>query len=445
MDSMKSFLKEYSQQQRKKMDPSDFAWPEEKKFPIKTKNDVLNSIRGFHKCPDSKKPKVARNLLKAAKKFDIKIKDPKILNSAKKKVVKEARIEAGNENFPLIVNTEKDVKTEHDLVGDKVQITEYADEVLSPYKGQMVVVEGVITKHSQIAGLKVKTKDNRSFYAPKKDFYIDRQYVEDIHLDAKEAMNVFEDISHWNKQHDYYGTSWDGVELLCLNLATTILSASVESAGWNKYPSSDKIKMDGKNWRYVFRVKGGDHGVVECNSVLHDNVWTLNTTTYSTSNIDDKKLKYYKNDDIWIRSMLWVIATAKVLKSENYDYSDEINNFRKRIKHSQFVMSLIEKYKPIAIKAYREIAGQKSHIETEPLSPAVTKVLLPPGKIGCYVPSKSYHASFIAVHPNAFKDKEYIDDIVKHEISHAVMNQPCNTRADNSQEFKQILGALNGR
>jgi len=443
MKVIEEFINRYTNQQREQMSPSGFALPDEKKYPIITKNDVMNSIRGFHNCPDAKKKELARNLIKAAKKHGINIKDPNILRAAGQPV-QEKTMNVGEEDFPLIIDTDEDVHLNHELVGKQAQITEYAENALTPYKGKMCTIEGVIIQVEQLVGYKIKTLDERVFYCPKKDVYVFKQFVEDIFQDARHAMRAFEAVRHWTLQRDYFGPSWDGLELLCLNLATVVQSAAVETAGWFKYPSSTRTKMDGKNWRYVFKIGEIEHGVVNCNSLLHDNVWTLVTTTYSTKDIDRNKLTFFHHEDIWVRSIMWAIATAKLLQDDNYNYSNIIQDFNNRLQLAEQVTQLIDQVKPIVIQAHEQITGKECHLRNKPLVAAVTKILLSPGKIGEYVPSNTYHAAFISVHPKAFRDSNYVNEIVKHELVHAALETECNEKNDNSEEFKQLMGALNG-
>jgi len=61
-----------TKKQRDKLSDDDFGLPKERKYPLTDENHVKSAIRFFNKCDDDKKPILARNILGAISKLDLK-------------------------------------------------------------------------------------------------------------------------------------------------------------------------------------------------------------------------------------------------------------------------------------------------------------------------------------------------------------------------------------
>lgn len=59
--------------QRKRLPDSAFGLPDTREFPLCDAERVKSAMSYFHNCPDNKKKELAKNILKAAQKFDVKI------------------------------------------------------------------------------------------------------------------------------------------------------------------------------------------------------------------------------------------------------------------------------------------------------------------------------------------------------------------------------------
>ncbi len=165
--------------------------------------------------------------------------------------------------------------------------------------------------------------------------------VEDIHQDSFLAELVQEALEHWATQRDYDGPSWAGVLAFNRALAFLVPELAIEAAGWYKYPSSSRPDMDGKDWRYVIpdicqrEVPPTDCSrvvVVNCHSLLHDGVWTLSTTTFSTGEVDTSGLTFIgASNDPEKSALLWTLRVAEVLETAGYDYSKAKAELRARL------------------------------------------------------------------------------------------------------------------
>lgn len=339
---------------------------------------------------------------------------------------------------PDIDNT---ISKNHKLVNKKIQVNEYATGELKKYIGKLCKIISVILRNEKIIGFKIKTNDNIELYAPKKYFYLHYQFVEDISPINKETNQVLDSIHHWNSQHDYYGTSWKGLERLLINMSSVIVKVAVEATKWYKYPSSTRHKMDGKNWRYIFKSKN-DYGVINCHSLLHDGVWTLSTTTYSTDEIDESKLIFIYDEDLWIRVCKWIIATAKLLQQSNYDYSNVIMEYSKKLKYAKQLNRIIKEKQQLVAQTYSNITNKNTKFDEEAISIAISECLLPVGKIGNYLSSDSYHSSILSIHPNLINNKEQLNTVMIHELIHGILGTDCTKESHSSELFKKMLTAL---
>jgi len=333
--------------------------------------------------------------------------------------------EIGDWNFPLEVDVENHITTDHDHVGKTAKITEHANEILKDNRGDEVKITGVIEKFGQIVGYQAEL-NGETIYAPKKDFYVGMNYVEDIHADGAKAEQIRRLLAHWQTQHDYYGPSWDGIELFHFELAKATDAVGIESAGWYKYDTSLRSDMDGKNWRLVIPDKAGCVAV-NCHSILHDDVWTLNTTIYSTREISKKDIKLYGHKDHWQRTLGWTIKVAKVLETDGYDYSDVIQNLMKRKKISWLTTKKAHQILPGVIEVYKKETGNT--LDWLPyVSFGISDNQIPPGKIGTHRSKTDVvDYSIITMHPQSLmRGRKYYEIVIKHELLHYVLAQTNN-------------------
>jgi len=344
--------------------------------------------------------------------------------------------EIGDYSFPLEVDKKGDLDPNHPHVGEKAVINKNANEILSDDHGKEVRITGVYTKFGQIVGYRAKLENN-TIYAPKKDFYVHRNYAEDVHADSALTCQIKRVLSHWQEQHDYVGPDWDGVELFNFELAKVAKGVHLESGGWYEYEASSRPDMDGKDWRfYVPDMNGAS--VVNCHSILHDNVWTLTTTVHSTTEINREKFNLIGHEDHWQRTLIWTIKTAEVLATSGYDYKEPIENLKRRKRISKKLTEYGYEVVPQVIEAYRKVTGKDLKANLRDFSIGLSEAPLMPGKVGRHIGHTDIaNYSIITVHPQALEvGEEFAEIVVKHELIHYLLNQVSNPT--HNQEFVKI-------
>jgi len=346
-----------------------------------------------------------------------------------------AASEIGDPDFPLEADLRKGIERSHPHIGKNVTVNKNANEVLKAVQGKHGIITGVIIKRGQIAGYEVSIAGKR-YYAPRKDFYVRKQYVEDVHLNSSKAHHIREVLNHWSDQHDYYGPAWDGIEAFHFELAKATPSAAIESAGWYKYRSSGRKDMDGKDWRLAIP-DNNSTTVVNCHSLLHDAVWTLSTTVYSTREINQNQLHPVGDKDHWIRTFLWTVAVAKSLQTHGFDYSGAISDLIMRMRSSDMLRRFGAMLLPHISAAYQQVTGRQPIAKY--VSYGFSKIRLKPGTVGKYdKPTDNFNYGIISVHPMTIKDPKYVFEIVKHELIHHVLENVCCPENDHDATFKQI-------
>ena len=349
----------------------------------------------------------------------------------------------GDSDFPLDADIPRDVVRDHELVGVEARVTPYAKESLRPFRGQVVQVTGVILRRGAVVGWEFVT-EGKKFWAPKKDLFVGRRYVEDVHLNSARADELREGLAHFAEPHDYFGTAWDGVELLCFELASFAEEAAVEvpkGGGWYRYESSAQDGQDGKDWRYVIPDRAGPI-VVNAHSLLHDGVWTLSTTVYSSrASIDPSKLQLVRNADHWTRTLDWTIRTAEALQTQGYDYAEAIKGLRARRRVIPKLRQEMERQLPAVRRAYRKLEGKpwkmpyisigSSHIRQQPQSVGMHEA-----------PTDLRPYSVITVSPDALDNESYLRAVVKHELIHAALDTTAAYETVHGERFQKYAQEL---
>lgn len=336
------------------------------------------------------------------------------------------KIAAGQEGSDSPLEGELEINREiHPLLGCEVQLNDYADEEL---RQSAAKVTGVIFRKAwnppQIAGLEVEV-EGKVIQVPKSSVWIDRKYVEDVHLDSRKAQIIQEALAHWSVQRNYYGPSWNGVEAFNFELAKVADVAHVEAAGWYKYGTSLRPDMDGKNWRLC--IPDDDRWVtVNCHSILHDSVWTLSTTTYSTREVFGAKPA--GSDDHWHRTLMWTLAVAQSLATDGYTYDEVIKRYIWRLSQIPELRRMAREILPGVIEAYRDTTGDGAP-RLPGFSIGMSHVRLQPNTVGRHEPPDEYHTlkSIITIAPEAASDPEYLRHIVTHELIHYVLGTVCDS------------------
>lgn len=340
--------------------------------------------------------------------------------------------EIGDQESPLEADLEHDVERHHPDVGKRAQVNDNANEALCKHRQDRATITGVIVKHGQVAGYEIDIKGKR-FYAPKKDIFVGKQMVEDVHLDSAKAQEVKQALSHFSHQHDYHGPSWDGIELLHFDLAKATDTIGIEAAGWYKYPSSLRSDMDGKDWRLIVPDRQGPV-VVNCHSLLHNSVWSLATTIYSTHNVafnyNDMRV-IYGNKDHWVRTLVWTMEVAKALAIQGYDYRNVIEEYHRRAHSIPMLRAMAAQLIPLVAQAAMQVVQKK--LPEGGLSIGPSNIRLEPFAIGMHEPrTDTANYSIICINPKALENQQYLHEVIKHELIHYALGSLCNADAHGS-------------
>lgn len=235
-------------------------------------------------------------------------------------------------------------------------------------------------------------------------------------------IRIRQALKHWEKQRTYDGPSWYGIEQFHRALARAVERTTVEAAGWYKYPSSNRPDMDGKDWRLIVP-DGIDRAVViNCHSLLHDDVWTLQTTIYPTADVDLDPTRLIGDPNPWVRTLLWTQTVAEALETSDYDYSQTKADLDRRLELTDQAQTIAARLITKTLEAFANVTG--SLAETPSLYVGVSPVNLDTlGKIGAHEsPNEVTPYSVITVHPKVFDRPGFINHVIQHELIHSVIN-----------------------
>lgn len=306
-------------------------------------------------------------------------------------------------------------------------------------QGQMVTILHTNMRHGQPESYEVLLADGGKATVPTTSIYLDKRWIHDTHIHTLHALSVREGMKDWDRTREFYGSAWEGVELFYHRLAAFAPRASFVSPGWHKYPDSTRSDKDAKTWRLVLQSPDmREPTVVHLFSVMHDKVWTLNSAIFSTREVDATKLRYLgDDDDHWQRVYDWVIGTATVLQQDGYDYSQVILEYRRRAAASLLLTDM-------ALRIGQTIASHvKSSKPAPPVSVGYSNVPLPAGAVAAYsapLPHRPY--STISINPRAQRNRDYVDQIVRHEMIHRALGGTCCGEDPHGEKFQELADLI---
>ena len=315
----------------------------------------------------------------------------------------------GDRTLPLEAAKE-DLKRDHRLVGAKAEVSQAAGGDLLDKKGKSGLITGVVVRLGAVVGYEVEL-GGRSYGGSKKDFYVDRQLLEDIQPPTPTSAAIQEGLSHWAKQRDYWGPSLEGVESLCFALASATPQAAVEvlDGGWQfKVPEPQGM---------------GRYTSVECRTVMQpSNIWTMSRMVYPTVG---EEFEAPRIPDHWARVFGWSFVIGSGLLQQGYPWGGALRGLALRAKASAevlrplFILTL-EK----ALEAREELFPGETALIGGPNSMSVgfSKIRLPPGTVGLTEqPTDRRPYTVVSVSPAACKSLDYLKQVVLHECLHVVV------------------------
>lgn len=253
-------------------------------------------------------------------------------------------------------------------------------------------------------------------------------------------------LQPWASMKSYPGPSWCGIERIHLALAYAVKTLAVEiptSSPWYKYKSSTRPDMDGKDWRLV--VPTNPAIAINFHSLLHDKRWTVVTTIYKSKDIDPQGAgKFLGHSDPWIRSMLWTTNLARKLETSGYDYKPALDSMIKRLELVNYLRQLKNCMEPDVLEAankYGAIGGGRGFIPSATI--AINSWRLPKDRMGLYEkPANGRDFGIITVDSESMSSMEYMQEIIRHQLVHAVLNENCrnNTHGPTFQNIAKEIG-----
>ena len=321
--------------------------------------------------------------------------------------MREAALSIGDRQLPLEANLKEDVDKGHSLVGSKVEVSPIAGGDLLPYVGKDAEVIGVILKYGQIVGFEVKI-DGASRFGSTKDFYVNREYLEDIQPPTATSASLREGLSHWSGQRDYWLDSVDGLEAFCFDLASVTPQALPECYDWG--------------WRFLVpSPMPGDRVVVDCRAPLHGNFWSLSTSIYPERFWIEPAPKLI--DDHWARVFSWAHHVSSGMAEHGLPWAKATKQLELRARATTRVLHpMVERALAVCTKAKDELTGSQTYIIPGSLSSAFSSVRLKAGTIGLLEPPTDRRPyAVMSVSPQAARDRDYLWQVVLHECAHFVV------------------------
>lgn len=315
---------------------------------------------------------------------------------------KTSGLSIGDRALPLEADPTVDPIRSDPMVGKKIEVSAIAGGELQGLISAQVEVTGVFYRFGVIVGYEVKT-DKGTFAGSRKDFYVDREYLEDIQPPTATSSSVRSGLSHWATQRDYWHDQIVGVEALCFELAsiTPRAALSVREGGW-QFSIPDPLP--------------GDSTIVDCRIAAHDNFWSLSTMVFpQRCEAPPSELV----SDHWDRTFRWALAITSSQK-EGLPWEAAVRNLKLRHQASRKVLApLVQRTLAKAIAAKEELTGTKSYFPPGSVSVGFSEVRLKAGTIGmteCPTDRRPY--SVMTVSAGALKKPGYLEQVVLHECLH---------------------------
>jgi hypothetical protein len=328
--------------------------------------------------------------------------------------VKEASHAIGDRDLPLEVDP-ADIIREGRELGFPAEVSPVAGGDLTKLKGKKGTVSGLIHRFGVLVGYEVRIGD-QAYLGTCKDFYVGRKILEDVQPPTAQSASIRSALSHWDQQRTYWGTSTEGLELLCFELASAVDRAFpiTQDSGW------EFVIPDRQAW-----------SVMCCNAIPHDNVWTLGVSVYPTGPTAYEGEVEPINDH-WGRVFVWSELIAQGMLEYGFQWEDALKSIQNRAEATRtIVMPLFDKMMTQA----KEVASSMYPELTDPgnVSVGVSQIRLSPGTVGLTEPPTDRRPyTVVSISPNALKTLDYLKQVLLHECIHIVVQtrggEPHNER-----------------
>lgn len=319
---------------------------------------------------------------------------------------KTAGLSVGDRDLPLEADIVIDPVRTGPMIGKTIEVSEIAGGELKGMFETQVQISGLLYRFGVVSGYEV-TCDKGIFYGSLKDFYVDREYLEDIQPPTSVSAALRGGLSHWSQQRDYWHTQADGLEALCFELASITPSASVTttSSGWNFYVPS---------------LMPGDSAVVDCRAVMHEKFWSMSSMVYPIREATNPPAII---QDHWERTFNWAHQIATEMCGFGFPWEKEAHDLLvRRRATSKLLEPLVRDTLVRCALAKRELTGEDFFFGPGSVSVGFSDVRLKAGTIGLTEPPTDRRPySVMTISPGAVKKPGYLKQVVLHECIHMVV------------------------
>ena len=316
-------------------------------------------------------------------------------------------LSVGDRTLPLEANLQSDPDRTHDMVGKTVEVSPIAGGDLLDKRGKKGKVLGVLTRYGMLVGLEVEIGGN-THYGVAKDFFIYREYLEDVQPPTATSASLRGALGHWSEQRDYWHTRADGLEAFCFDLASATPRALPECHPWG--------------WRFLVpSPMPGDRATVDCRAPLHGNFWSLGTLVYPERLAVEPAPALI--EDHWSRVFTWAHYIASGMVAHGYPWGDAVKSLRIRAEAtSRILRPMVFRAVEACAQAKQELTGEPAYYAPDSLSVAFSDVRLKAATIGLLEPPTDRRPyAVMSVSPSAVREPGYLQQVVLHECIHFVV------------------------
>ena len=217
------YLESLSQEERDKIHKNEFGLPNERKYPLDSEKHVRSAIKFFNYCKEQEEEQLASNIIRAIKKFDMKV------NVGSNNRFKKYYSEAFNESYEeSLISADELINSLDESVmnlGDKIMFISEASIKTTNTKIRSLLFNQRLKKRDQVEVLYDTVKADVDF--------IRFTYHE---LKRYAGRNLFVDTYYYNKLF-FENNNWTmqkGMNLFQVYLDRIINNPSINNAGYSK-------------------------------------------------------------------------------------------------------------------------------------------------------------------------------------------------------------------
>lgn len=332
----------------------------------------------------------------------------------------------GDRQVGLEADLGEDIIREGDLIGNVVEVSPLAGGDLHDLRGKDGKIRGFVRRLGRVVGYEVEIR-GKTFYGSSKDFFTDREMLEDIQPPTPTSVALQEGLSHWSRSRTYWGERTDGLEALCFQLASLTPKALpvCTDAGWQFWvpePQPDR-------WT-----------VVDCRAVSHEPYWSLSVMVYPVNGMALPAVaEPHLIPDHWARTFSWSQYIARqMVEQHGFPWGKAAQALGARARRTvSFLRPQFDQTLRRVLEEKRDMTGHAPAFPPGSYSVAFSSIRLKAGTIGLVEPPTDRRAyTVISISPAAVKDPKYLSQVILHEALHMAVSS--NGGEPHNDEFNQL-------